>query len=443
VHSSHWPTSSKIPSNAPSVGPQNLVVRGNTKVSIGNNKQERTLTYRNLFILRGSTYTIETSDQSPVTLQLTDSLDVLPGGRLCHVSANSSVCGSGKAHNLTILSTFKDYTNSSYIPTSSHTGCSVPRRGEGTGEVWSERDPNTSRAAATFTFSSTGRTSTQEKLPAFIYGKDLTFTSAGLHRGSQGTFLLDTNDSRYGLRSSAIVIHRGRKAVTNLTSINDKRVWGLLGPSRSRFLVNGDVSRSVVNRMRHDDNLLDGHKIVAVSRISNYGQTSSRYFPTPEYVAVTYNWRNHSFKIWDAVVRKSTTGSNSSVNSNTDGLIQLVQPTSSIIRSLWGTIPRQFNANSLSNYSFPMKVVYSISINKPSSIDQNSVRRFAGAVWARKVCFSRNWNHGDYLQNQYWEFDPEFVDNIVKRYDSNFKIGFGVYKSRYIKTWDILRDFFN
>ena len=445
VHSSHWPTSTKIPSNAPAAPPQNLIVRGNLKESIGSSTKERTLTYRNLFILRGSTYTIETSDQSPVILQLTDSLDVLPGGRLCHVSKNSSVCGSGKAHNLTILSTFKDYnTNSPYYPVSSHTGCSAPRRGEGTGEVYSERDPNTSRAAATFTFSSTGRTSTSEKLSAFIYGKDLAFTSSGLHRGSNGTFLLDTNDSRYNLNSPALVIHRGRRAVTNLTSINDKRVWGLLGPSRSRFLVNGDDSRSwSVNRMRHDDSLLDGHKVVGVSRISIYGQTNSRYFYTPEYIAITYNWRNNSFKIWDAVIRKSTTGPNSSVNSNTDGLIQIVQPSSSSIRTLWGQIPRQFNANDLNSYAFPLKVVYSLAINRPTNYDQNSVRRFAGAVWARQVCFSRNWAHGDYLQNQYWEFDPDFVENIAKRYGTNFKMGYAVYKSRYIKTWDILRDFYN
>lgn len=444
IHSSHWPTSTKIPSNAPAAPPQNLVVRGNIRESIGSSTQERTLTYRNLFILRGSTYTIETSDQSPVTLQLTDSLDVLPGGRLCHVTANSSVCGSGKASNLTILSTFKDYSNSAYSPISSHTGCSAPRRGEGTGEVYSERDPNLSRAAATFTFRSTGRNSTQEKLSAFIYGKDLAFTSAGLHRGSQGTFLLDTGDSRYGLQSPALVIHRGRQAVTNLTNINDKRVWGLLGPSRSRFLVNGDASRSwAVNRMRHDDSLLDGHKVIGVSRISSYGQTNSRFFYTPQYIAITYNWRNHSFKIWDAIVRRSPTGPNSSVNSNTNGQIQIVQPSSSSIRTLWGTIPRQFNANDLNYYAFPLKLVYSLTVNRPTSSDQNSNRRFAGAVWAGKVCFSRNWAHGDYLQNQYWEFDPAFVDDIVKRYDSTFKIGYAVYKSRYIKTWDILRDFYN
>ena len=443
IHSTHWPTSSKLPSNAPGAAPQNLIVRGNLKESIGSSTQERKFTYRNLFILRGSTYTIETSDTSPVTIQLTDSLDVLPGARLCHVSANSSVCGSGKPQNLTIISTFKDYTNTSYTPNPSHTGCSVPDPNEGTGEVYSERDKDLSRAGATFTFRSTGRPSSQEKLSAFIYGKDLTFTSAGVHRGNYGTYLLDTNDTRYNLRSSALIVHRGRLAVTNLTGTNDKRVWDLLGPSKSRFLINGDSSRSIVNRMSHDDHMLDGHKVLAVARYSYWGQYNTRFFYTPQYIAVTYNWRNNTFRIWDAVVRRSPSGGSTSSNSN--GLLQITLPSggSSSINSLWGRIPRQFSASSLNSYSNPLKILYSLSFTKPGTYEQNPVRRYSGAVWSRNVCFSRNWKYGDYLRDQYWEFNPDFVDKLVDRYDSTFRMGYAVYKSRYIRSWDILRDFYN
>ena len=440
VHSLYWPTSAKLPSQAPTTSPQSKIIRSDerirTKTSVADNK----IVYRNLFLLRGSTLYIETSEKNRVTLQVTDSLDVAPGARICNVKVGSSVCGSGDPKNLSIVSTFKDYSQAGYVVKSNDTGCSTPRGGEGTGEVYTARNPYTSRPGGTFTFRSTGGNS--EKMSAFIYGKNLTFTSGGVYNNRRKTFMQDSSNLSGG-HSSSLVIHRGRIAVTNLESTGDKRIWALISPTSRTLVINGDEVRSRQNRMNPGDWYLENKKIIAVAERTTLGERYARYLNSyiPEPIYITYDYTRDLFEIHGA---RRLRMANGGVNGGgTNGLIQLEQRLSQSIRSGIGVIPNTFTSSQLWRYSRPLLYLYGIRIVSPNSRDMNAERNFSGAVWAHKVCFSRNWAFGDYLQRQRWEFNADFVDGLTSYYGESFRLGMANYKSRYITSWDILRDFFN
>ena len=113
------------------------------------------------------------------------------------------------------------------------------------------------------------------------------------------------------------------------------------------------------------------------------------------------------------------------------------------IRSAIGDIPNSFPARHLSWYQNQLSRLYGITIVAPNAKDIYPERYFSGAVWAHKVCFSKTWPFGDFLQRQKWEFDNNFVDGLTSYYGESFRLGFSNYKSRYLTSWDILRDFFN
>ena len=47
------------------------------------------------------------------------------------------------------------------------------------------------------------------------------------------------------------------------------------------------------------------------------------------------------------------------------------------------------------------------------------------------------------IYKEKWEFDSNFVDGLTSFYGESFRLGLSNYKSRYLTSWDILRDFFN
>ena len=440
VHSLYWPTSARLPSQAPTSTPQTKIVRRDERIRIQTSKSDNKIVYRNLFLLRGATLYIETSVKNRVTIQVTDSLDVAPGARICNVKPGSNVCGSGNPENLSIVSTFKDYSQAGYIVRSNDTGCSTPRGGEGTGEVYTARNPYSSRPGSTFTFRSTGANS--EKLSAFIYGKNLTFTSGGLYNSRRRTFMQDSSDLSGG-NASSLVIHRGRLAVTNLESTGDHRIWALVSPTSRALVINADEVRSSQNSMSPGDRYLENKKIVAVAERTVLGDRYARYWNSyiPEPIYITYDYSRDIFEVNGA--RRLRSASGGANGGGTNGLIQLERQLNQGIRSGMGAIPNRFSSNQLFRYSRPLLYLYGIRIVSPNFRDMNPERNFSGAVWANKVCFSKNWAFGDYLQRQTWEFNSSFVDGLTSYYGESFRLGMANYKSRYITSWDILRDFFN
>ena len=284
-----------------------------------------------------------------------------------------------------------------------------------------------------FTFQSTGQRSQNEKLSAFIYGKDLVFNSSGVHRGRQGTYLSNDLDTRYGRYSGALVIHRSRLSATRLGGPSDTSVWGLVNPN-GQYVIQGDASRSSLNGMNdRETGYLARKSIVAIADRTDYGR---RYGVEPS-IYIAYDWSRGRFEV-NTFRRR-----NSIATGATNGLIQLGTIVNRDMYTPWGYITRYFYPWQLSQYYSRLKLNYGISISSPSSADTNPIRAYSGAVWARKVCFSRNWAYGDYLEGHHWVFDPKFVDSLADRYGEDFRWGLSNYKSRFVRSWDILRDFFN
>jgi len=435
VHSNYWPTANNL-DNPPNSPPSTEIIRniGTNNCLKANGNPERIYTYNNLFILRGATYCVETSNNSKVLIKITDSLDVAPGGRFCHVDEGSTVCGSGKPQNLTITSAFKDYSTGN-SPISEHSGCSNNRGGEGLGESYASRDRN-GRPGPSFTFRNTGLAGSREMVSAFIYGKDLAFNSSGVHRGRyyNTTYLSDDLDGTYSNYSGSLVIHRSRIAATALNGTSDTTVWKLVYPNQV-VAIQGDPSRTGINGFNDNEIGRDMAKKSIVA-IANRTDTGRRYNANPS-IYITYNWEQNIFQI------NSFSKNNNPSPGDTNGEILLSGQVGSVVqRTPWGTIPPSFRATELNTYRDMLKRMYGISITSPTANDMNPIRVYRGALWARKVCFSRNMAYGDYIRNHHWIFDPSFVDGLAKRYGEDFRWGLSSYKSRFIRSWDILRDLF-
>jgi len=436
VHSNYWPTANNL-ENPPNTANSEIVRNIGTTNCLRANGQERTISYNNLFILRGATYCVETSDDSKVLIKIADSLDIAPGGRFCHVEKGSTVCGSGKPQNLTLSSTFKDYSTGN-SPISNDTRCDNNYGGgEALGESSATRDRN-GRPGPSFTFRNTGRAGSIEMVSAFIYGKDLAFNSSGVHRGGvHGTTYL-SNELDGTPSSGSLVIHRSRIAATALNGINDTTVWRLVYPNNiiaNQFIATqGDPTRAAINGFNENETgYLARKTIVAISDRKGDG---IRYNAAPS-IYITYNWQQNIFQI------NSFSRINNPLPGETTGEIQLGRQVDTVVPSTpWGTIPPSFRAVDLNNYRDLLKRLYGISITPPTADDMNPIRVYRGAVWARRVCFSRNMAYGDYLRNHHWIFDPGFVDGLAKRYGEEFRWGLSSYKSRFIRSWDILRDLF-
>jgi len=441
VHSSYWPGAPNL--DTPPSAANTVIVRtiGLNNCLRVNNQTERIYEYNNLFVLRGATYCVETSDNSKVLIKIADSLDIAPGAKFCHVAEGSSICGSGKPENLTIVSAYRDYSTG-LDPVSDHSGCSNNRNGaEGVGESYAKRDPN-ARPGPSFTFRNTGNRANGEMVSAFIYGKHLIFNSSGVHRGRTGTtYLSDELDTNHGRYSGSLVIHRSRIAATALGGISNGTVWRLnyphSNPNSKYVAIQGDPSRTSLNGMGDArgeiGDYLIGKVIVAIADSTDYG----RSYNVVPHVYITYDYT------WNRFDLNSFYRLNSPAMGSTEGQIQLERQVGRAAWTPYGTVPRSFHPSELGSYSRVLKMMYGISITEPKPEDTTTVRVYKGAVWARKVCFSRNSKHGDYLVTHHWIFDPSFVDGLSKRYGEEFRWGFSNYKSRFIKTWDILRDLFS
>jgi len=431
VHSSYWPGAPNL--DTPPSAANTVIVRtiGLNNCLRVNNQTERIYEYNNLFVLRGATYCVETSDNSKVLIKIADSLDIAPGAKFCHVDKDSSICGSGKPENLTLVSAYRDYSTG-FNPVSDDTGCSNNRGGEGVGESYATRSRN-GRPGPSFTFRNTGNRANGEMVSAFIYGKDLIFNSSGVHKGRAGTFLSNELDTGYGRYSGSLVIHRSRIAATALGDISDGTVWRLIYPN-GNVAIQGDPSRTSLNGMNDSETgYLARKAIVAIADRTDYG----RMYNVEPSVYITYDWTQNRFDL------NSFYRLNNPARGSTEGQIQLGQQVGRAVRTPYGTVPQFFYEQDLSYYSTVLKIMYGISIEPPKPDDTSEVRVYNGAVWARKVCFSRNWAYGDYLRTHHWIFDPSFVNGLSKRYGEEFRWGFSNYKSRFINTWDILRDLFN
>jgi len=433
---------------------QTLIVRKKTRECLtADGRTLRTYEYKNLFILRNSIYCVESSDSSKVLIKIADSLDVAPGGLFCHVARGSDVCGSGKPENLTLVSLFDDVSAAPGLesPVSSDSGCSVPRGGAGIGESYASRDPR-GRPGPSFTFRNTGisgpsSTGTKnEMMSAFIYGKSLTFNSSGVPRSgvwaaySDELDVLTSNDLSES--SGSLVIHRSRLSATALDGINDGTVWKLLYPN-GQVASLGDYTRGTIGSGRgFSEEIMQQMNMSAIVAIAQRTNLGRRYNVDP-YIYITQKANNGGGGGPLEVYKFDKL--NNPLPGATNGEIKLTRNPMRSVSTPLGRIEASFDIWNTTQRDL-FKQFYGVTLRSCGYSQceiTNEKRVYKGAVWAEKVCFSRNYMYGDYLREHFWIFDPKFVDGLAKRYGDQFRWGYSKYKSRQVNAFDMLRNLFN
>ena len=79
---------------------------------------------------------------------------------------------------------------------------------------------------------------------------------------------------------------------------------------------------------------------------------------------------------------------------------------------------------------------YGMELRQVSDLSEDS--SFKGSIWVKNACFDKN-GKGEVS----WDFNSNYKDDLVKRFNYNNQYYFGVpyYRGKSIKVWDTLRTF--
>ena len=433
----------------------------------------------NLFILKDSTLFIETDDNNPVTLRISDSIDISHGARLCNVKPGSSACGSGNPSNLTIE--FRDdvwrhslpnasyrFVDSKQLPSSSkqytfsnnESFCSTGAGGLGdliatnSNRTLRNPRPRSQQPGPSFSVGSTGLPN--ESLNLLIYGKYVSFNSIGspraltLHKKS----FYQTPSSTLSYRSPNIVIHRGR-----LSLLDDQdNLYLLLSPEDSSYsptritLNHSDPHRKnypSVN-ITPDSRSLAGTHIIAMSDPTT---SSDKIWVgynhlTDQYIVRTYTYPYSTFdRGWNGNERVKELHLNTDVPFITYGgnvlpttVARTNQPMVDLLKQiLLGKYDiALINPNQSSVLSDRLR-----NINRYGVASRN----YKGIAWVRHFCLgyaSRYSSAEDYVTRHNWSFDKQYTSDLLTRYNylpEKMEMGLRTYKGQNILSWDNYRRF--
>lgn len=406
IHAPWFPSSNRL-EIASSGSAVDKIVAGQERIGITGSGQ--TLTYKNLFVLNGGALFIETSDAAPVILNITDSLDVAAGGKVCNVSPGSLACGSGKAENLAITSNFDGGT---YRETDTY--CSDYGEAESSRLYGSLPGP-------TFTIRGTGAGS--DSLKAFIYGKNITLSSSGAIVSPY----VQSESLVYGVSPVRLVINRGlRKAlgINGTTSLLPLHSGGA-------YLRNTDAYRS-------------SEEVISVG----YARRTVQYpnFNLSPRIYLAYNRANNTIRIGAYTEDSYGVRLDATLQSYvysvylSPGYIKYVGS----IDTPQGVVPPVFNAGLYNSYRYILAYYYGIDLVAQSAEAISSTRNYEGGAWVRKLCFASiaRTSGASYLRSHRWNFNSAFPDGLVNRFGDSFRWGFSEYRGRTVSLWDTLRDFF-
>lgn len=482
VHSARFPNSptSLTAQGTPSpIQLKRFVVRV-PQITLQNlNRGHQIYDVENLFILKDSTLFVETSDSNPVTIRVSDSIDISHGARLCNVTPGSRICGSGKSSNFTIE--FRDdvwkhspptssyrFVDSKQLPSSSkqftfsnnESYCSVGPGGLGdliaTNSNRSLRNPrpNSQQPGPSFTVGSTGLPN--ESLNSFIYGKYVSFNSIGTPRALplHKKAFYQSSSSTISYRSPNIVIHRARLSLLD----SQDNLYLLLSPTESSYVPNritlnhSDPHRKSYSsvRINPDSKSLDSIHVIGLSDPNT----------SPEKVWIGFNHSTNQFII------RSYSYPNYTYNRGWNGServkeLQLDTISPSIIHNGL-SLPTTVDASNLSQLNTLKSILldrYDIALYSPNSSsilsDRNSnisrysstSRNYKGIAWVRHFCLgiaSRYSRDEDYVLNHNWGFSTDISSALSRRYNylpESMELGLRTYKGRSLLSWDNLRRF--
>ena len=364
--------------------------------------QDRTYTIDDL-IVRGKDafFGIATTDQSRVTLIVRGSIDLSNGGRICHRNGGPNAsCGSGKPENLTILLQQSNQNKESKkrLQCSSRGGIRYVRD-----QRYSLNHSN-NIPFNTFNVSSTGDNG--EYFSAFVYAPDTTFSTAKpeteyYSRAGRSSKLVSTVKGVYAY------IHSPGGSVYDRTPKVFRNISGGLIPYTT------EPDKDSWDRNRHGFD--DVYIIAAGTRGSGSNPEKNGML---DMALIWDSVRDNYFLIGYVIQNNEVRFVDRNINGR-EWKIDL------------GSDPffRDRTGNVVIYH-------YGMDLRRRSSLPKKQF--FKGSIWVKNACFDKA-TKGEVI----WDFDSNYNDNLVKRFNYNNQYNFGVpyYRGKSIKVWDTLRDF--
>ena len=355
-----------------------------------NYKSNPRTAYIDNLIVKGNdaSFSIKTTNESPLTLIVKGSIDISYGGKICHIDGlNNDGCGSGKPENLTILF---DQINSTDISKKQALECSR----FGGISLKSQVLPNN-----TFFLSSTGG-SKKEQFSGFVHATDTTFSTSSL----PSSFYQNPSKG-----NKLVVVSRGVYAIINDPegrSFEDRRPKYFRTPNLGFIPYKTDLRSSTNNEMNHLHIIGVGTRCESCDPGLNSMLNMALIWDS---LSKNYSLRGFKISNNEAIL----------VDRETNGRVWKVELGSTPFLSAKGNIP-------WINY-------YGINLKETKSLNKHL--NIKGAVWAKNICL-------DGTNPTNWDFNNAFLKGLFSRYGKS-KINYGVpyYRGRGIKVWDTLRDF--
>tara|TARA_Y100000589_G_scaffold250242_1_gene238377 strand:- start:1213 stop:3339 length:2127 start_codon:yes stop_codon:yes gene_type:complete len=357
----------------------------------------------------GSKFEVSTTDSSKVIIEIMGDIDISSEGQFCHKNGSED-CGTGKPENLTIL--FKQKSK----PELNKLVCD--RENNEGGVAYKNNQPfsnitypfnNNTLPGHSFLIDNTGD-NLIKKFGAFIYGPQTTFISVS----PKNKWAQITNEES-GSNSGLVVTTRGGYGYIKNTLGNtvDDQIINLILNSDLRLISHGGS--------QYNDNL----SVIGVGEKVESIPTGSEFNPSANNVFLLYDNSTSNYHL-----RSFQTVNINSLNSRN---LQYAFPGSFAILN-------QKNSQNDVNLGIDLgeSTKASAWLNafniKVKSINKNTFRNFAGAVWVKNLCFD---NSG----NKTWEFSGDFIDKITAWHGNEFNWGIKYYRGKSIILWDTLRDF--
>ncbi len=360
----------------------------------------------------GSSFEVSTSDESKVILEIMGDLDISNEGIFCHRN-KTEACGTGKAQNLTILFRQKTKETGNKIACDRLTGGVDLMKGVSIDLTSFDNNllPNNS-----FLIDNTG-TGASDQFSAFVYGPQTTFFSKR-PKGIWVQSLLTNSDTEW---APMIVSTRGTYGWIRNSS----------GGTQRDKMTNIIITESG-DLIPYLDTSGDSLKIEIIgigNRIKSFPPGSNMnsdnvfliYDNNPALGSSSYYLRG--FDIVDNLNPHST---NSSQYSYPGAAAILKNKTVTNHVNLGNNLDLT-DASETKNWL----EVYNIDVKERNT---NQYRNFAGATWAKNICF-------DTGQEITWDFSKEFIEDLVDWHGPDFYWGVSRYRGRSIILWDTLREF--
>ncbi len=374
----------------------------------------------------GSKFEISTTDNSKVILEIMGDIDISHQGIFCHRNSTEP-CGSGKPQNLTILFKQKTAVNGNKIVCNDidldDTSGGVKFKTSSDFTDYQNPIDNDQLPGSSFLIDNTGDNSTEsEKFSAFIYGPKLTFLSVRPSPERENQFVQLTNSYPGAEGAGMIVTSRStygwiKNTLSNCSACEDKMVNLILDSNSNLIPFLGQQALAADDEVRDIEIVGVGYKVKPLPLNSTLNPSASRTFLI--YSRETGHYYLRTFDI-DVI---NPEGQTSSEYSYPRAFAKLHAANETTNVDLGEEPNLGFSKDYLETFDIHLE-----------EVNHSPTRNFSGAAWVKNFCLDKS-------GEKTWEFDNEFVQELIDWHGEQFNWGVRYYKGRSIILWDTLRDF--